>query len=78
MLTYVAQKIAEVSCCKNENCVRCEIVCKVLCSSVCVLFRTNLVLIIKGVVSSRINWLAIKTFMNGQLLKLFYICSESL
>ena len=27
MLTYVAQKIAEVSCCKNENCVRCEIVC---------------------------------------------------
>ena len=52
-------------------------------SSVCVLFTTNLGLIFKGVVSSRINWFAFssrhalspfplfRTFMNGQLLKCF-------
>ena len=45
--------------------------------------QTNLSFIFKGVVSSRINWFAFssrlfKTFMNGQLLKLFSIFSESL
>ena len=57
-------------------------------SSVCVFFTTNIGLIFKGVVSSRIYWFALnlrhapftlfKTFMNKQFLKLFYIFSESL
>ena len=50
-------------------------------------FTTHLGLIFKGVVSSRINWFAFssrhafssfKTFINGQLFKLFYVFSEIL